>query len=142
MDNQHPKRGELPLSNDLVKKLRLAGSKRALIINAPEGYAEKLNPLHEGICITAQREGEQVYDFVQLFVHNIAEVQSLTPQAIGAVTPEGMLWISYPKGTSKIKTDINRDSGWQTVTDLQFEGVSLISIDETWSAMRFRPIGL
>lgn len=66
----------------------------------------------------------------------------MTPKAIEAVTPEGMLWINYPKGTSKIKTDINRDTGWQTVTDLQFEGVSLVSIDETWSAMRFRPIGL
>ncbi|TXK79340.1 YdeI/OmpD-associated family protein [Paenibacillus sp. N3.4] len=130
------------MSNDLIKKLRLAGCKRALIMNAPEGYAEKLNPLPEGVLVTEQKESEQVYDFVQVFVHNLAEVQHLAPDAIRAVKPEGMLWINYPKGTSKIKTDIHRDSGWQTVTDLQFEGVSLVSIDETWSAMRFRPVGL
>ncbi|MBD0381771.1 YdeI/OmpD-associated family protein [Paenibacillus sedimenti] len=130
------------MSNDIVKKLRLAGCKRALIMNAPEGYIGKLDPLPEGVVLTEQKESDQAYDFVQVFVYNMAEVQSLTPQAIQAVIPEGMLWINYPKGTSKIKTDINRDSGWQTVTDLQFEGVSLVSIDETWSAMRFRPIGL
>ncbi|MFD0693820.1 YdeI family protein [Paenibacillus sp. GCM10027628] len=130
------------MSNELVKKLRLAGCKKALIMNAPEGYLEKLDPLPEGVVLSEQKAGTHTYDFVQVFVHNIAEVQSLAPLAIQAVTPEGLLWINYPKGTSKIKTDINRDSGWQTVTDLQFEGVSLVSIDETWSAMRFRPIGL
>jgi hypothetical protein len=111
-------------------------------MNAPEGYIEMLNPLPEGVLVTDQKEGTEAYDFVQVFVHTLAEVQQLAPEAIKAVTPEGMMWINYPKGTSKIKTDINRDSGWQTVTELGFEGVSLVSIDETWSAMRFRPIGL
>lgn len=127
------------MSNELVKKLRLAGCNRALVMNAPAGYMEKLEPLPDGVQVTQHKEGAQAYDFVQLFVHNVNEVQSLAPQAIEAVVPEGMLWINYPKGSGKIKTDINRDAGWQTVTDLDFEGVSLVSIDETWSAMRFRP---
>lgn len=111
-------------------------------MNAPEGYLDVLKPFPEGVLVTDQIESTMAYDFVQVFVHTLAEVQQLAPKAIKAVTPEGMLWINYPKGTSKLKTDINRDSGWQTVIDLQFEGVSLVSIDETWSAMRFRPIGL
>jgi len=130
------------VENALAKKLRLGSCKRALIMNAPKGYLDMLNPLPVGVLLTDQIEGTEAYDFVQVFVHTLSEVQQLAPKAIEAVTPEGMLWINYPKGTSKIKTDINRDSGWQTVTDLQFEGVSLVSIDETWSAMRFRPIGL
>ncbi|SDN54082.1 Bacteriocin-protection, YdeI or OmpD-Associated [Paenibacillus sp. yr247] len=130
------------MENALIKKLRLAGCKRALIMNAPEGYLDLLKPLPEGVLFTDKKEGNQAYDFVQVFVHSLAEVQQLAPKAIESVTPEGMLWINYPKGTAKIKTDINRDSGWQTVTDLQFEGVSLVSIDETWSAMRFRPVRL
>ncbi|WP_063860409.1 MULTISPECIES: YdeI/OmpD-associated family protein [unclassified Paenibacillus] len=130
------------MENALAKKLRLGSCKRALIMNAPEGYLDMLNPLPEGVLLTDRLEGTEAYDFVQVFVHTLTEVQQLAPKAIEAVTPEGMLWINYPKGTSKIKTDINRDSGWQTVTDLHFEGVSLVSIDETWSAMRFRPIGL
>lgn len=64
------------------------------------------------------------------------------PKAVEAVKPEGVLWISYPKGSSKIKTDISRDKGWDSVKAMGFVGVSMISVDDTWSAMRFRPVEL
>lgn len=126
------------MSNELVKKLRLASCKRALILNAPEGYIASLGPLPEDVQASEQKEADHAYNFVQVFLHSAAEVQSLAPIAIQAVAPDGLLWMCYPKGTGKIKTDINRDSGWQPVYDLQYEGVSLISLDDTWSAMRFR----
>jgi len=49
------------------------------------------------------------------------------------------LWFCYPKKTGKIKTDISRDIGWDTVAKLGYEGIRAISIDDTWSGMRFRP---
>jgi hypothetical protein len=58
-----------------------------------------------------------------------------------AVKPTGMLWISFPKKTGKIKTDINRDEGWDTVTSAGWEGIHLISIDNTWSAMHYKRKG-
>ncbi|HEX3030745.1 MAG TPA: hypothetical protein VHS59_00655, partial [Bacillota bacterium] len=87
-------------------------------------------------------ELEDKFDFVHLFVSSKADVDQMGPQAVTAVKPEGVLWISYPKGTSKTKTDVGRDKGWDAVKDLGFVGVSLISIDDTWSAMRFRPVEL
>jgi len=89
-----------------------------------------------------EKDLEGTFDFVHLFIKSKDEVDSMGPQAVKAVKPEGVLWISYPKGSSKIKTDINRDKGWDSVKALGFEGVSMISIDETWSAIRFRPSGL
>ena len=50
-----------------------------------------------------------------------------------------MLWFSYPKKTGKIKTDLSRDVGWDSVSKAGWIGVSLISIDDTWSSMRYRP---
>lgn len=51
----------------------------------------------------------------------------------------GLLWLCYPKGTAKIKTDLNRDVLRETVAARHgLEGVSLVAIDDTWSAMRFR----
>jgi hypothetical protein len=45
----------------------------------------------------------------------------------------------YPKGSSKrYRCDFNRDTGWAALGDVGFEGVRLISIDDDWSAMRFR----
>lgn len=128
------------MSNEIAKKLRLGTAKHALILNAPEGYLDLLLPFPEGVHVTDQADGSQPYDFVQVFMRNIAEVESWAPKAIQAVTEEGLLWLNYPKGTSNIKTDINRDAGWQSVTALGYEGVALVSINETWSAMRFRPI--
>ncbi|MHA2426240.1 MAG: hypothetical protein ACXAEF_15735, partial [Candidatus Thorarchaeota archaeon] len=52
--------------------------------------------------------------------------------------PDGWLWISYPKGKSKIKTDVNRDSIWEYAKGFGLKAVHQISIDETWSSMRFR----
>jgi hypothetical protein len=128
------------MTNELVKKLRLNHCKRACILAAPEGYLDRLYPLPDGVELTQEATGVKDCDFVQLFVRSVAEVENLAPSAIESVTDDGMLWMVYPKQSGKIKTNINRDAGWQTVATLGYEGVSLISIDETWSAMRFRPI--
>jgi len=49
-----------------------------------------------------------------------------------------MLWVSYYKGTSKVKTDINRDMIYAYAHTIGLDGVGLVSIDDTWSAMRFK----
>lgn len=82
------------------------------------------------------------YDYVQLFVTGSEELATYGPKALEAVNPEGLLWMCYPKGSSKIKTDLHRDKGWDLLTSAGFEGIAMISIDDTWSAMRFRPASL
>jgi len=79
------------------------------------------------------------FDFVQLFVKNSAELNRYASKAIRAVKHDGMLWICYPKGSSKVDTDLNRDVIWGLVKKHGLLGVSLVSIDNVWSAMRFRP---
>jgi hypothetical protein len=49
-----------------------------------------------------------------------------------------ILWVAYPKGSSKISTDLNRDILHKEMGRLGFTGVSLVSIDDTYSAMRFK----
>lgn len=126
--------------NPLIKKLLLKPGQRILILNAPEGYLEKLQPLPEGVAQSTEPSAEGNYDLVLSFFKNKAEVDSLAPTAITAVKSGGLLWLCYPKRSGKVITDINRDSGWQTVREAGWEGVSLIAIDEVWSAMRYRPL--
>jgi hypothetical protein len=52
---------------------------------------------------------------------------------------DGIFWVSYPKGRSKVRTDLNRDILWKLMDKYGLAGVALISINEVWSAMRFRP---
>lgn len=128
------------MENDLVKKLKMQNGQRVLIMNAPDGYIERVTPLSNESQMDQQPSGE--YDFVHLFVTSIEELNMLGPSAVKAIKQDGLLWISYPKKSSKIKTDLNRDSGWETIHEAGFEGIALISIDDTWSSMRFRPAGL
>lgn len=121
----------------LVKKLKLPSGGKIAIVEPPEGYLEAIGRGPADTRLDPEADG--TYDFVQLFARNSADVERLAPAAIRAVKPDGLLWMCYPKGTSKLKTDINRDTGWKTVSEAGWEGVSLISVDDTWSSMRFRP---
>jgi hypothetical protein len=76
---------------------------------------------------------------VQLFVRDRAELERHVEAAIAAVEPGGRLWICYPKGSARVPTDLNRDRLWTAVEPYGVVGVSLVSIDDAWSAMRFRP---
>lgn len=50
-----------------------------------------------------------------------------------------MLWLAYAKGSSKVKTDVNRDKLWAAVLPLGWQPVRQIALDEVWSALRFKP---
>jgi hypothetical protein len=76
---------------------------------------------------------------VQLFVHTLANLQERLPLAAQAVKHDALLWIAYPKGSAKTGTDLNRDRLWAAVSEHHLTGVTLVSLDEVWSAMRFRP---
>ncbi len=122
----------------LVKKLLMKPGYRMLVVNAPQGYRERLNPLPEGAAIETDMNG--TYDWLLAFFKDRAEVDRLTPDLLKAAKPDGLVWFAYPK-KSKTKTDISRDEGWETVHQLGWEGVTLIAVDDVWSAMRYRPIG-
>jgi hypothetical protein len=116
----------------LVKKLKVPSAGKLAVMEPPEGFLEMIGRTADG---TKLREGEWgTYDYV-------AEVEKWAPIALRAVKTDGLLWMCYPKGSSKLKTDLNRDRGWSVVQEAGWEGIALVSVDEIWSAMRFRPMG-
>jgi hypothetical protein len=124
--------------NALIKKLQLRPGLRALFLNAPEGYVASLGPLPDGVALADGPAG--TLDFVQLFVHDSAELTTHAPAALAAIKLDGVLWIAYPKQSAKVKTDLTRDRGWDPITAAGLRPVTQIAIDETWSALRWRPI--
>ncbi|QNK60075.1 YdeI/OmpD-associated family protein [Paenibacillus sp. PAMC21692] len=133
------------MNGELVRKLRLTDGAKAVVLFPPAGYdvlGELGLPAIAGLSTDADVKLDSAsYDYVHLFVSSMAELAERAPAAIGAVRWDGLLWISYPKGSSGIKTDVNRDSGWQFMKALDMDAVSNISMNETWSALRFRPAG-
>ncbi len=123
----------------LVKKLGIKPKYQVLILNAPEGYRELLGTLPTDVELVMAPTPAGTFDVVHLFVRDKAEVERYTPAAIEAVKPGGLFWISYPKQSSKVTTDLNRDVLWKVFPNSEWRPVTQISIDGVWSALRFRP---
>ncbi|MHB8918867.1 MAG: hypothetical protein ACYC4H_12650 [Desulfocucumaceae bacterium] len=125
------------MASELLNKLRLKGGQKAAVINAPEGYIGDLGPLPENTRLFTELDG--TFDFIHLFVSSRSDLESLGTAVTRAINPDGLLWISYPKKSSKVKTDLTRDTGRDVMHKAGFEAVSQVSVNETWSALRFRP---
>ena len=118
----------------LAKKMKLKPNTKAAVINAPENYVEALR--HD-TALSPTLRGR--FDWIQIFVRNKEELDALAPRAAKALRPESLLWISFPKGSSKIQTDLTRDKGWESLQALDLKWITLISVNETWSAFALRP---
>jgi len=123
--------------NLLLKKMKLKPGQHAAIVNAPDGYLEALQPLPENVELARDLAG--TFDWVQLFVKTQTELEQALPQVRDALKPASTLWITFPKGTSKIQTDLTRDKGWDSLRSLDLKWINLISVDDTWSAFALRP---
>ncbi len=121
--------------SSLAKKMKRSAGARAAIVGAPPGYEASSFP---GLpAASTSLTGK--FDWVQVFVQNKAELDRLAPKAAKALSPDALLWISFPKGASKIQTDLTRDQGWEIVRSLALKWITLISVNETWSAFSLRP---
>jgi hypothetical protein len=119
--------------SSLAKKMKLKSGLEAAVINAPENYVDTLR--HD-TALSPTLNGK--FDWIQIFVRNKAEMDGLAPKAAKALKPQAILWISFPKGTSKIQTDLTRDKGWESLQKLDLKWVNLVSVNDTWSAFALR----
>jgi hypothetical protein len=120
----------------LLKKLRMQPGQRVLILNAPQDYLEELGPLPEGVEVADKPEG--VFDFVQVFAKNMAQLEEQVPVAAETVKHDGLLWVSYPKKSAKVESDLSRDVVWKAVAKTGLRPVTQVSVNDVWSAIRFR----
>jgi hypothetical protein len=118
----------------LAKKMKLKAGLSAVVINAPDKY---LNELKHDSEISESLSGK--YDWIQIFVKSKAELDKLFPKVLKLLKPDSILWISFPKGASKIQTDLTRDKGWDVIVAAELKWVNLVSVNETWSAFAVRP---
>jgi hypothetical protein len=117
----------------LSQKLQLKPEQALTLLNAPETMESFLQA--EGVPLS----GAIPASALLLFVNNRREAETLRTQAVESLQPEGMLWVAYPKGTSGVKTDINRDSLWPIIQAVGWKPIRQVALDKTWSALRFKP---
>jgi hypothetical protein len=109
-------------------KLFITEAKRVAVINAPP------------VLGRFERGKDGPIDVLLVLVRSKDDILMSVDQVISTLAPKGVLWFAYPKKSSGIKTDISRDSGWAPLAKNKFVPVTQVAINETWSALRFKPI--
>ncbi len=122
----------------IAQKLFIKPGNKYLLINPPAGYIAQLGQLPEGTIILS--DSSCLVEVIQVFVVNRTELEAQLTQLKELLAEKGMLWVTYHKGTSKVKTDINRDTINAYAGSLGLQGVAMISIDDDWSALRLKVI--
>jgi hypothetical protein len=122
----------------IFKKLNLGAHTAIHVLNAPESFEAELAAL---AGISVKRAVEGTAGFAMAFVVTEAELNQASSLLAEACVGDAVLWIVYPKGTSKkYRCEFNRDSGWPILGAAGFEPVRMVAIDEDWSALRFRRV--
>jgi hypothetical protein len=120
----------------IAAKLHIKPGKSVAVINAPAGYDKQIGKLPSGVSISTTTTAEM--DIIQVFVKSEAELKQQLPKLKNCLKRDGALWVTYYKGTSKNKTDINRDTINTYGNTIGLEGVAIMSIDDDWSALRLK----
>lgn len=123
------------MPQSFAQKLNLKPGQALALVNPPDGMTGALaaqlpeNPLFSGAVSQAEA--------VLVFLTQQAEAGSLAG-IYASLKTGGLAWAAYPKGGSKVPTDLNRDILWKLIEPLGWRPVRMVALDETWSAMRFR----
>lgn len=120
----------------LCKKLGLKSGMTVLVADPPDTFIELLTDLPDGVIVVSA--AVRPVDCVISFVRSKSDVEQAAKKTLAAAKEDGLVWFGYPKKSSKIKSDITRDTGWEPVHKEGFDSVAQVSIDETWTGFRFR----
>jgi hypothetical protein len=119
----------------LAQKLGIKPGLRLIILNAPDDYAATLGALPDGVEQTTTWDGK--FDFIQFFTTQKVVLETRFPELKHGLHFTGMLWISWPKKSSKLETDITEDIIRGVGLANGLVDVKVCAIDERWSGLKF-----
>lgn len=125
----------------LFKKLNFKNQDKVYILNAPTSFDGEQKDM-EPYCKINTTIGDSIdIAFIMLFLREKSELHRLTVRVLPNTIGDAIVWYIYPKKSSKRYTcDFDRDHGWDVLGLMGWESVRMVSIDDDWSALRFRKV--
>ena len=118
----------------LIKKLGIREGMKVLVLNPPKEYREWLGPLPVGASFTTR--AVQGLLFVHAFVRNQKAFEAAYLSSKAVLDKTGMLWISWPKKSSGLATDLNEDIIRDFALANGLVDVKVCAVSEVWSALK------
>jgi len=119
----------------LIKKLGIKEGFRVAIVNAPPGFAAELGPLPNGTREFARPARSM--DFVLLFTKSALTLRRDFARLAKSLAPSGMLWISWPKKSSGVATDLSENIIREVGLDAGLVDVKVCAVNDVWSGLKF-----
>lgn len=119
----------------LQKKLGFKPGMRVLFTGAPDNYREILGTLAPGIKVLS-RAGRDL-DLVHVFCRRKSDLRRRLTGARNALASDGMLWISWPKKSSGLQTDLGESDVRAAGLAAGLVDVKICAVDDTWSGLKF-----
>ena len=118
-----------------MQKLGIKKGDSLAFVNAPDGYRGLLGKLPDGTTVIKGPKGE--LDLIQLFARDRATLEEELPGWKARLKQDGMIWVSWPKSSSKLSTDLGDGSVREVGLKNGLVDVKVCAIDESWSALKF-----
>jgi hypothetical protein len=116
----------------IANKLGLQDEMRAFLVNAPPDTRQTIDAIDLNVAKTLRG----MFDYIHFFTKSQAEFEKRFPKLKQHLKPNGMLWISWPKNR-KLGTDLTLTKVIELGYDHGLVESKTISIDNTWSAIKF-----
>ena len=124
-------------SNSLFEKLDLSEEKNLLIQGLPSSIEKQFAKLSYAKNVTPLLRMRKI-DFALVFAVNCNQLGNILRDVFPALHCKSKLWIAYPKVTSKIASDLNRQSSWEVFNESDYEPINQVALDHVWTAMLFK----
>ena len=118
----------------LAKKLGLTAGRTVFAAYAPDNYLELLAPLPPAVCFVTKVGPDT--DVVHLFVTERRLLESRLGDLYSSIRPDACIWVSWPKKSAKVATDITEDVIREVALPIGFVDVKVCAVDETWSGLK------
>jgi hypothetical protein len=117
----------------LAKKLGIKPAARLFTVAAPSHYDELLAPLPEDVKRVRKIDDADVAHF---FVTARARLDKELRAAVPKMKQDAAIWISWPKKSSKVETDITEDTIREVALPLGLVDIKVCAVDEIWSGLK------
>ena len=118
----------------LAKKLGLESPLKLLCINAPRDYKSWLGDLPKGVSLIT--EASQPVEAAHVFAADRMFLDATLSKLRNELRQDGFVWVSWPKKSSKVPTDITEDTIREIALPLGFVDIKVCAVSEVWSALK------
>ena len=118
----------------LVQKLGIKPGFRIFVVGAPACYDDVIGPLPADATLAPRLKAP--LDMVHVFATKAAALRGKLPSCRQAIAPDGMVWVSWPKKSSGVVTDVTEGVVRNTALSLGLVDIKVCAIDDTWSGLK------